>query len=66
MRKSNLYINDTNFQLDGVYYESEDNRYYMLVDSISMRSDCDGKLVKKRIKKADYKEALKQVKSNQI
>ena len=62
MRKDNLYINDTNFQLDGIYYESECGRYYMLVDSVSLRSDCDGKLVKKRIKKADYLEALNTLK----
>lgn len=62
MRKDNFYINDTSFQLDGVYYESEGDRYYMLVDSVSLRADCDGKLVKKRIKKSDYLEALNTLK----
>lgn len=62
MRKDNLYINDKNFQVDGIYYESEGDRYYMLVDSISLRADCNGKLVKKRIKRFDYLEALNTLK----
>lgn len=58
------YINDNDFMWNYTNYEhdKETNRYYRLEASCSLRPSMDGALVKHRISKAEYMDALKKVK----
>lgn len=56
---SGFVIDSTMFLYEQQNYESENNRYYRLIDSTCLKSDCDGKLVRKRISKSEYEMILK-------
>jgi hypothetical protein len=57
-----FYIDDECFVLDGMQYESENGRYYTLEASKCLRSDCGGKMVRRRTSKSFYEYALNKVK----
>ncbi len=57
-------INENSFVYNYINYEKDEynGRYYMLVESCNLRHEMDGALVRKRISKKVYEEALKKVK----
>lgn len=60
-----FYCNDNNFMFDGINYEKdEDNgRCYRLEESCCLRTDCDGKLIRKRISRIEYFKYLDKLKA---
>lgn len=60
---NHFYCNDNNFMLDGINYEKDEynGRCYRLEDSCCLRTDCDGKLVRRRISVTDYKQLLEKL-----
>ncbi len=46
-----FFINENNFVLDGIDYERDatNGRCYYLEASQSLKTDCDGKMIKRRI-----------------
>lgn len=62
--KNYFYCDDYNVMFDGINYEKDkDNgRCYRLDHSCCLRSDCDGKLVKRRISSDFYHQILQKLK----
>lgn len=58
-------IDDNTFQCEGINYERDEfnDRCYRLEESISLRPEMDGALVKHRISKAEYEEMLAKAKA---
>jgi hypothetical protein len=59
-----MIINEDMFVLDGINYERDDwsGRYYRLEESISLRREMDGALVRRRISKKVYLKNLEECK----
>lgn len=59
-----VYINENNFCYNGIDYErdTENGRCYILEASISLKKEMDGALVRRRISKTVYEDALKKIK----
>lgn len=59
-----VYINENNFCYNGIDYErdTENGRCYILEASISLKKEMDGALVRRRISRTLYEDALKKIK----
>lgn len=57
-------INENSFVYNFINYEKDEynGRCYILVESCNLRPETDGALVRKRISKKEYEEALKKTK----
>lgn len=64
MHDKNFYINDNNFRYKMTDYERDEynGRCYILEESISLRKEMDGALVRRRISKTVYEDALEKIK----